>query len=103
MRHAILFLLLSATCLTAQPSEEAVKKELKLFQGKWQAVSAHGSDDKPLSEQELKSTSLVVDGDKFTLKTGETTIEGTFKIDPTKKIKTIDVYTKDSTDKPLVL
>jgi uncharacterized protein (TIGR03067 family) len=90
--RALIVLVLLAGFGAAQPSEEDVKKDLKLFQGKWQAVAAYGFDGKPLTDQDLKTTTLVVDGDKFTMTSGGFTQEGTFKIDPTKKPKTIDAF-----------
>ena len=103
MRFAAIFFALSATCFAAQPDEDAIKKELKLFQGKWSAVSAQGFDGKPVPDDELKAASLVVDGDKFTFKSSETTIEGTFKIDPTKKSRQSTFSSATKRQKPLVL
>ncbi len=105
MRHFVLALVLAGASVAAgQPAEDAVKKERKLFQGKWVAAFAQGPDGKPLTDEELKKTTLVVEGDKFVMTTGDTDkIEGTFKIDPNKKPKTIDVFTADSKDKPIVV
>lgn len=102
MRYIVLFLALVGASGAAQPSQDAIKKDLKEFQGKWTANYAQGNDGKPLSEDELKATSLVVEESKFTLKSGETTIAGEFKIDPTKKVKTIDIYVGDDKTKPIV-
>lgn len=92
MRPVVLLLLVSGTFVMAQPSEEDVKKELKRFQGKWEAVAAQGFDGKSPTDVELQLTTLEVDGDKFTMKTGSLTINGAITVDPTKKLKTIDVY-----------
>jgi uncharacterized protein (TIGR03067 family) len=100
MRQLIVFVVLAGFGL-AQPSEVDVKKELKLFQGKWKAIAATGFNGEALTDQDLQSTTLVVEGDKFTMKTAEITIEGTFKIDPTRKPKTIDVILKTDKDNPL--
>src|SRR6266481_2593080 len=91
MRYCTLALLLTCSSVFAQPSEEDVKKELKLFQGKWQATYALGADGKEQTDVENQLTTLEVDGDKFTMKTGSLTVTGTFTVDPTKKVKTIDV------------
>src|SRR2546426_575371 len=101
MRHVAMFVLISDTCLAAQPSEEDVKKELKRFQGKWEAVAAQGFDGKAPTDVELQLTTLEVDGDKFTMKTGSLTVSGTFAVDPTKKVKTIDIYFGDNKDNPM--
>ncbi|MBI2808949.1 MAG: TIGR03067 domain-containing protein [Planctomycetes bacterium] len=103
MRLLPFLALASFTCLAAaQPEDEAVKKELKRFQGKWEAVASQGFDGKSPTDVELSLTSLVIEGNKFTLKTGSITVDLYFKIDPTKKIKTIDVYGKDAPDKVLL-
>ena len=102
MFRFICVLLLTGACVSAQ-SEDAVKKDLKLFQGSWKAISAQGVDGKPLEPEELKPITLVVDGDKFTLNTGSLTVQGTFSIDPTKKLKTIDMFEKNSPEKVLMM
>jgi uncharacterized protein (TIGR03067 family) len=98
MLRATFILLSAATCLAAQPSDEAVQKEIKLFQGKWEALSGQGLDGNELTNVEAQLTSLEVDGDKFTLKTGSLTVNGIFTVDPAKKVKTIDVFLGDSKD-----
>ena len=90
-----LILLLTGTCLcAAEPGDDAVKKDLKHYQGTWQAVAANRIDGEPLSAEELKEIKLVVEGDKFTLTSGpqEKPITGTFKLDPSKKPKAIDLF-----------
>ena len=98
MIRIVIFLSFAATCLAAQPSDDAVKKELKLFQGKWEAVSGQNFDGKKPTDIELQLTTMEIDGDKFTMKTGSLTITGTFTVDPTKKVKTIDVFLGDGKD-----
>ncbi|MSQ96315.1 MAG: TIGR03067 domain-containing protein [Gemmataceae bacterium] len=98
MHRLICVLLLAGACLAAQPSEEAVKKELKLFQGKWEAVAAQGFDGKAPTAVELQLTMLIIEGEKFTMKTGSLDIKATFTVDPTKKPKHIDVFFGDGKD-----
>lgn len=103
MRPAALFLLLSTTTFAAQPTEEEVKKELKLFEGKWIATFVQPPDGTPYSEEIVKETFLEVNGDKFVLKQpGQEPLEAKFKVDPTKKIKTIDIYDLNDATKLLV-
>lgn len=92
MRYTAVVFLFGVATLAAQPSDDAVKKEMKLFQGKWQATFAQSFDGQEQSAVEIELTKLEVDGDQFTLKTGSLTVKGTFKIDPTKKPKAIDIY-----------
>jgi uncharacterized protein (TIGR03067 family) len=96
MARHLLFVVFISVGLGGQPPGDSVKKDLELFQGRWEAVAAQSMDGKPLSEELLKTTNLVVKGDTFTMKSGGTTIDGTFKIDPTKKPKTIDVFVQGS-------
>jgi uncharacterized protein (TIGR03067 family) len=72
------------------PKADAVKAELKKFEGTWKLVSADldGNEAKP---EDVKAYSLVVVRDEFTLKFGTETHKGKFKIDPAKKPKAIDV------------
>jgi uncharacterized protein (TIGR03067 family) len=100
MRQLIAAFLFAGVGL-AQPSEDAVKKELKLFQGRWTAVAAHDYNGRALPNDEVKVMTLIVDGNKFTLKGVGDEIKGTFKIDPTKKIKTIDVFLGGDTTSPV--
>jgi uncharacterized protein (TIGR03067 family) len=87
-------------CLATQ-QDEAVKKEMKLFQGKWEGVSGQGLDGKAYTDIEAQLMSMEIDGDKFTMKTGSLTVSGTFTVDPTKKLKTIDVFFGDGKEPSL--
>lgn len=100
MRRAILILLFTGITVAAQPGDDDVKKEMKLFQGKWQATFAQGFDGQEQSAVEIDLTKIEIDGDKFTLKTGSLTVNGTFSVDPSKKPKEINVYFGDK-DNPL--
>jgi uncharacterized protein (TIGR03067 family) len=72
------------------PNEDTAKEELKKFEGKWKLASAN-LDGEERKAEDLKTASLVVAGDEFTLKMGDETHKGRFTIDPKKKLKTIDV------------
>jgi uncharacterized protein (TIGR03067 family) len=75
----------------AAPKEDDAKKELEKWQGTWTRVGAEEKGQK-LSDDELKKmpVTLIIKEDKFTVKVGEQTLEGTFKIDPAKKPKAYD-------------
>jgi uncharacterized protein (TIGR03067 family) len=69
---------------------DKAKGDLKKFEGTWSVATAQkGGKDAP--EGEIKEIQLVFSGEKLTFKHGEKAIEGTFKIDPSKKPKQIDV------------
>jgi uncharacterized protein (TIGR03067 family) len=101
MRPTAIILLFAAAVVSAQEGDDAVKKELKQFQGKWQATFAQGFDGKEQTNIEIELTKLEVDGDKFTMKTGSLTVSGTFTVDPSKKVKTIDVFFPNNKDNPI--
>jgi|ERR1019366_2282304 uncharacterized protein (TIGR03067 family) len=92
MRLCTIILFLAFSSVVAQPANDDIKKELQRFQGKWQATYVRGADGNDQTEVENQLTSLDVDGDKFTMKTGSLTVNGTFTVDPIKKLKTIDVF-----------
>jgi uncharacterized protein (TIGR03067 family) len=72
------------------------KADRKKIEGTWSVASAQkGGKDAP--EGEIQQLRLVFAGDKLTLKFGEKSKEGTFKIDPGKKPKHIDVTMGDKT------
>jgi uncharacterized protein (TIGR03067 family) len=89
--HALLILLAPLAVGVGAPAKDDMKKEIQRFQGAWQAVSLQYADGRQASEEEVKNTSLVVEGNKFTLTGKDFTIAGTFTIDPTKTPKAIDV------------
>jgi uncharacterized protein (TIGR03067 family) len=101
MHRVIPILLLAGICFAAQPSDEAIKKELKLFQGKWEAIASQSFDGTVPTDIELQLMSLDVEDDTFTMKTGSITVKGKFVIDPAKKIKTIDILFDGNQDNPL--
>jgi uncharacterized protein (TIGR03067 family) len=72
--------------------DDAVKKELEKLAGRWQLVSSEKDGSKAL-EEEIRQTKFIIVGDKYTVElSGKTVKEGTFRIDPSKKPKTIDIY-----------
>jgi uncharacterized protein (TIGR03067 family) len=84
----------------AAPKEDDAKKELEKWQGTWTLVGAEEKGQK-LSDDQLKQVpvTLIVKDDKFTIKFGEQSMEGTFKIDPAKKPKAYDAKGTDAEGK----
>jgi uncharacterized protein (TIGR03067 family) len=72
--------------------QEAVAKDLRAFKGTWR-LSSKEEDGKKFSEEEIKDLIATSDGSgKVSVRRGDKVInEGTVKLDPTKKPKTIDV------------
>jgi uncharacterized protein (TIGR03067 family) len=74
------------------------KGDLKQLAGIWSVVSARKAG-KDAPENEIKNIRLVFSEDKITIKVGEKPVEGSFKIDPSKKPRQIDITLKDETGK----
>jgi uncharacterized protein (TIGR03067 family) len=49
----------------------------------------------PLPEEQVKTSKLVVKGDQYSVTFGDNIATSTFKVDPTKKPKTIDFKPQD--------
>jgi uncharacterized protein (TIGR03067 family) len=73
-------------------NEETVAKELQKFKGTWR-MSSKEVDGKKFSGEEIKDVIATSDGSgRVTVRRGDKVIgEGTVKLDPTKKPKTINV------------
>jgi uncharacterized protein (TIGR03067 family) len=76
--------------LAADDADEKVKEEMARFQGTWRMVSLEAGQNK-LTEDALKDFRLKIEGDKFIATEGKSENHGTFKVDPSKKPKTIDI------------
>ena len=75
----------------AVASADDAKRDDDLLQGTWELVSAQ-SDGKNISQQDLNRVRMVFDGDRYEVKYRNDIREsGTFKLDPGKNPKTIDV------------
>jgi uncharacterized protein (TIGR03067 family) len=76
--------------LAAEDKKDDAKKDQEALQGTWRPVSSEqGGKDQT---DEAKEYTLTFDKDTFTVKKGdEVIIKGTFKVDPSKKPKAIDM------------
>ncbi len=87
-RHAWLVLVVGLLLAADDPKDE-VKKEQDKLKGTWTVES---SERKGQASEEGKDAEVTFEGDKITVKTAEgKEHKGTYKIDPTKKPKTIDI------------
>jgi uncharacterized protein (TIGR03067 family) len=84
----------------AAPKEDDAKKELEKWQGTWTLVGAEEQGQK-VTDDQLKQmpVTLTIKDDKFTIKIGDQTMEGSFTIDPAKKPKTYDAKGTDADGK----
>jgi uncharacterized protein (TIGR03067 family) len=92
-------LVVGVAFLAADDAQDEVKKEHARFEGTWKWVSIEMEQMK-LSADALKHPRLKLMGDKFTVsEENNATFGGTFKVDPSKKPKTIDVTFTDGPEK----
>jgi uncharacterized protein (TIGR03067 family) len=74
----------------ADPKDDAAKKDLEKFQGKWTLISAE-RDGKKTPQKEVKKIKLTIQANKFILQKDSVVIsEGTFTLEPTREPKEID-------------
>jgi uncharacterized protein (TIGR03067 family) len=87
-----LFAVVRSQAASDETKEEAVAKDLQAFQGTWR-LSSKEEDGKKFSEEEIKDVIGTIDGSgNVSVRRGDKVVnEGTVKLDPTKKPKTIDV------------
>jgi uncharacterized protein (TIGR03067 family) len=84
----------------AKDSDEVAKKEMKKLEGTWIGVSVEMSGRKVPGEDLKKAPfKLTLKAGKYTLKMPGETSRGSFKIDPTKKPKTVDSVPADGPSK----
>lgn len=83
----ILAVAVLAVGLSAAVADE--KAELEKFNGTWKGVSVV-EDGKEMPKAQAEATRLTVKGEKYSLKIGSDDIEGTHRLDPTKKPKQIE-------------
>lgn len=81
-----------------KPLSAAQKKELKKWQGSWQAVE-FSIGGVPSPADQVEKTYLVIKGSKFTLHLQKKKVKGTFSIDPGKSPPTVDATIISADDK----
>jgi uncharacterized protein (TIGR03067 family) len=96
---AMLLVLTAGLVFGAGDSKDDAKKDLDQMQGTWRRTSAQ-MNGQSLPEEALKNTTLTIKGDEYTLeeKGGETR-KGTFKLDPSKSPKQIDLMPAEGPNK----
>ena len=84
--------------MVAADDKDEAKKELERFQGTWKFESLEVGGMK-MDVGVYKDVRLILEGDKFTHKEGKEPAHGTFKVDVSKKPKTIDITFTDGPEK----
>ncbi len=94
MRRRALAVVVVAGLLIAADKKDEAKGDKDKLQGTWVCVSAERGGQ-PLPDEAKKAFTFTFKGDKLTLGIGDDKKEGTFKLDPTKKPKTITIKPSD--------
>jgi uncharacterized protein (TIGR03067 family) len=98
MRKGLFVLAAAAILMIAAEDKDETKKELERFKGTWKYESVEiGGEKQDIAL--FKDASLELDGNKFTYNQGKEKFHGTFKVDVSKKPKTLDVSFEDGPEK----
>jgi uncharacterized protein (TIGR03067 family) len=92
MRSCVLIVLMVGLMSGAGAAKDDVKGDAEKIQRIWKAVSAEDSGQKAPGEA-IKNLKMVITKDKITYKFGGKTTEWSYKLDPTKKPKWINLTT----------
>src|SRR5690242_15542149 len=80
------------------PKGDAGKEALEKFQGEW-VTTLVALDTVQGTEEEAKATRLSVKGDRYTLTQADGMLEGTLKLDPTRKPAELDLTLSNGPDR----
>jgi uncharacterized protein (TIGR03067 family) len=83
----------------APPPIDEAKKELARLQGTWEMAGLEVNGEE-VPQKKLMGTTLTIRGDKYLVKVKDTTHETTFKLDPRKDPKAIDMYFPNGAELP---
>jgi uncharacterized protein (TIGR03067 family) len=91
MRLQVVGLMLASSLLMAADApKDAVKKEYDKFEGTWK-MESFTVDGKPTPIETFAEFRMTLKGENFTTVTAEGKTNGTYKVDPSKSPKTIDI------------
>jgi uncharacterized protein (TIGR03067 family) len=81
--------------LPAGDKDDAVTRDMKMLAGHWRLVSFM-TGGKEVAAEKIETITLTIEGDRYLVDFGKQKMTLTFKIDPAKKPKAIDlINTKD--------
>ena len=87
------------TCCLGVSAAQDAKKEMTALQGSWKVVDYKGPEEAFAKEFKSKGK-IIFDGDKLTIMIGDIKLgEATYKLDPSKKPKHIDVIPTEGANK----
>lgn len=96
MRLRCLIVITALCAVAAQATKEELQKERDRFKGLWR-VTALEVNGKEIDPDVIKRFEWIFENDKVTVKANVQERDSTFTVDPTKKLKTIDLTWKDKT------
>jgi uncharacterized protein (TIGR03067 family) len=90
MRTRIALAVIVGFLVAADAAKDEAAKESKKLEGVW-IVTAFEKDGNRIAGDDTKEWKLVVKGDKYTMTIGDQVEEGTFKLNPSQPLKTVDL------------
>lgn len=92
MKHALLMVVTAGLLIAGDtPKSSEAKKEVEKFQGKWVAIALEQEGmEVPAAAVKKANMTLLIKSGKLTFTTPKGTQEGTVRVDPAKKPRTID-------------
>jgi uncharacterized protein (TIGR03067 family) len=100
MKSRCFFLLPFVLLIAAKPADEA-KKDLDKLQGEW-VMAALEVEGKPVPEEKIQGTTLLIKGDKYIVSVKDKKHEVTITLDPSKDPKHVDMAFPDGTNAPKI-
>lgn len=107
-RLGVLLLFLAAAAAGARggeppgPDDPAVRAELERFQGIWTLESME-VDGKKVPDDQIRGWLLVIEGDQYNPGSGQLSIEYSFRINPARNPKGIDLIPHEGSNKDRLL
>ncbi len=91
MRFQVLGMMLAAACLAAAGDGDiAIKKEYEKLEGTWK-MESFTMDGKPAPTKDFADFRMTLKGETFTTVSADGKSAGTYKVDPARSPKTIDI------------
>lgn len=96
-----LYVVVAVLSLAAAPLRtiDPIQKDLASLQGTW-IMTELEVNGQTVPEEKIKGTTLTIRDDKYIVKVKKSTHETTFKIDPTKTPRAIDMFFPDGPNLP---
>jgi uncharacterized protein (TIGR03067 family) len=87
---------------TAGEKDDAVARDMKLLEGNW-SLHSFATNGKEVPAETIQNIKLTIKGNRYLVDFGKQKMELTFKIDPSKKPKAIDLINVKDDKKTVTL